>query len=256
MIAVVSDIHSNLEALSAVLAAVRDAEDIYCTGDIVGYGPNPNECCDLVREYKMQALQGNHDFVCANLDRLGTNDETFSDEDRALCREIYEEKNTAAQAASRWTNSVLTPENKGFLRSLPLQMNVRGATMVHGSPGSKKDMLDEYLMPGQIRKGLVDEIQGHILVVGHSHMPMRTQWVVNPGSVGQPRDRSWLASFATLEGAWFRFPYIRNGDMSFRLVSQLVTIQRVPYDVTTTVKKIKQQGELPDSLGDRLMVGL
>lgn len=256
MIAVISDIHSNLEALKAVLAQIEGADAIYCAGDIVGYGPDPNECCQLVRQYGVKAVQGNHDFVCANLHRLDGADETFSEEDSALCRTIYDEKNTAAQAASRWTNSVLTEENKQYLQELPLQLDEHGLTMVHGMPGTKKDILNEYLFPGQARKGLIDEIQGHVLVVGHSHVPMRTPWVVNPGSVGQPRDRNWRTSFATLEGAWYRFTYIRDGDMSFRLINQLVNINRVGYDITTTVRKIKEQSGIPDSLGDRLMVGV
>ena len=99
-------------------------------------------------------------------------------------------------------------------------------------------------------------MEGHLLIVGHSHVPIRTQWVVNPGSVGQPRDRNWRASFATFQDTWYKFAYFRNGDMSFRLVRQLVNIHRVPYDVGTTVKKIKEQSGIPSSLGDRLVVGL
>ncbi|MHC4593070.1 MAG: metallophosphoesterase family protein, partial [Planctomycetota bacterium] len=108
MIAVISDIHSNLEALRAVLAQVPDAETVYCAGDVVGYGPNPNECCELVRERDIKCIQGNHDFVCANLDRLDSKDDDFPEEDRELCRQVYDQKNSAAKAASRWTNSVLT----------------------------------------------------------------------------------------------------------------------------------------------------
>ena len=85
---------------------------------------------------------------------------------------------------------------------------------------------------------------------------MRFPRLVNPGSVGQPRDRDWRSSFATLEDAWYKFSYIKNEDMSFRIVDQLVNIHRTPYDVRTTVKKIKELEGLPDSLGDRLTVGL
>lgn len=256
MIAIISDVHANLEALRAVLAEVRDAEAVYCAGDIVGYGPNPNECCELVRKYVSKAVQGNHDFVCANLDRLDGSDEGFVEEDRVLCQELFEQKNSAARMVSQWTNSVLTDENKQFLRDLPLQINEHGITVMHGAPGSKATMLNEYLLPGQARRSILDLIEGHLLVVGHTHVPMRTDCVVNPGSVGQPRDRNWRASYAALRDVWLRFTYIRDEDMSFRIVRQVVKPRRVPYDVKTTVRKIKENEGIPDTLGDRLIVGL
>jgi predicted phosphodiesterase len=256
MIAIISDVHGNLEALRAVLAEVRDADVTYCAGDIVGYGPNPNECCEMIRERGIRSVQGNHDFVSANLDRVDALDDTFSEEDRALCRDLYEQKNSAAQIASQWTNSVLTAENKEYLRGLPLQVNEHGLTIVHGKPGSRADMLNEYLLPGYVDKGITDTIEGHVLVVGHSHIPMRAERVVNPGSVGQPRDRNWRASFATFKDVWYRFTYIRDEDMSFRIVSQVVSIRRVPYDVNKTIRKIKETRAIPDTLGERLIVGL
>jgi len=256
MIAVISDIHGNLEALEAVLAQIDDADEILCAGDIVGYGPNPNECCELIRERGIKSVQGNHDFVCANLDRLDAPDESFPDEDRELCRRLFTEKNVAAKEASCWTNKVLTEQNKEFLRRLPLQFTCNGITVLHGTPGSKWDLLNEYLLPGQCRPEFVRQVEGDILVVGHSHVPIRTERIVNPGSVGQPRDRNWRASYATFEGAWYRFTYIADGDMSFRVISQLVTIHRVEYDVGKTARKIKAQKGIPDSLGDRLLVGL
>jgi len=256
MIAVLSDIHGNLEALEAVLAHLTDAETIYCAGDIVGYGPSPNECCDLVRQRRIQSVQGNHDFVCANLDRLDSGDEEFSAEDRELCRRLYEQKNVAAKAASLWTSKVLTEGNRRFLRELPLEINAHGLTIVHGRPGTRAEMLNEYTLRGHAEKGFVGQVKGRMLVVGHSHIPMRTPRVINPGSVGQPRDRNWRASFATLTDAWYRFSYIADEDLSFRIVNQLVTVCRVPYDVKATIKKIKLVTEIPGSLGDRLTVGL
>lgn len=256
MLAVISDIHSNLEALRAVLREIGTASDIYCAGDIVGYGPNPNECCELVREHGVKCVQGNHDYVCANLDRLDSDDEGFSEEDRELCQRLFDQKNTAAQAASRWTNSVLTEESKRFLRELPYEISQHGLNIVHGKPGTKAEMLNEYMLPGSIRQEAGEQIKGHILVVGHSHIPMRISRLVNPGSVGQPRDRNWRASFATMKDAWYRFSYISEEDLTFRIVSQLVQIHRIPYDVGITMKKIKDQPDIPDSLGDRLTVGL
>ena len=256
MLAIMSDIHGNLEALRAVGAQLRDADVVYCAGDVVGYGPSPNECCELIRELGAKCVQGNHDFVCANLDRLDGADASFSKEDRRLCRAIYSQKNTAAKAASRWTSSVLTEENRRFLRELPLMINEHGLTIVHGKPGSKEDMLNEYMLPGQANRSVTESIEGRMLVVGHSHIPMRTPWLVNPGSVGQPRDRNWHAAYAILTDAWYRFSYVRETDMSFRLVNQISCICRAAYDVRTTVRKIKEQPELPDALGDRLTVGL
>ncbi len=251
-----SDIHGNLEALQAVLAQVAGAGVVYCAGDIVGYGPNPNECCDLVRERGVRCVQGNHDFVAANLSRLEKEDESFSAEDRALCQRLFAQKNVAAKAASVWTSKVLTEENRRFLRALPLELNERGLTIVHGRPGTPEDMLNEYMLRGHIQQGAPKGIKGRILVVGHSHIPMRTPHVLNPGSVGQPRDRNWHASFATLQDAWCRFSYLSDEDMSFRMVNQFVQCHRVAYDVKTTMQKIKQIGEIPASLGDRLTVGL
>jgi predicted phosphodiesterase len=256
VIAIISDIHGNLEALQAVLAEMRNAELIYCAGDIVGYGPNPNECCELIRERGVRAVQGNHDFVCANMCRLNQPDDSFTQEDRELCRRLFEQKNAAAKAASLWTSKVLAEENVQFLRGLPLVINEHGLTILHGRPGAKADMLNEYMLRGLAQQDWMDQIEGRVLVVGHSHIPMQTPRVVNPGSVGQPRDRNWQASFAMLQDAWYRFSYISDEDLSFRIVNQLVRFHRVPYDVKRTIRKIKQISEVPGSLGDRLTVGL
>ena len=256
MIAIISDVHSNLEALLAVLAEVRDAEAVYCAGDVVGYGPNPNECCELIRRRGVKCVMGNHDFVCANLDRLDGSDVSFPAEDCDLCREMLKQKNSAARAASLWTSSVLTTENREFLRSLPLSISENRMTIVHGKPGSKTEMLNEYILPGYGTQQMAGLPDGGILVLGHSHIPMRTTHVLNPGSVGQPRDRNWLASFATFKDVCYRFTYIKEEDMSFRFVSQAVNMRRVPYDIKTTIRKIKEEPGLPGTLGDRLTVGL
>lgn len=256
MIAIISDIHANLQALRAVLADIGQVDVIYCAGDVVGYGPNPNECCELAREYGVRSVQGNHDFVCANLDRLESPDDEFSESDRQLCRNMFQQKNSVAQAASVWTSKVLTEENKVYLRQLPLSITEHGLTIVHGKPGSKADMLNEYMLPGEVRNLRSEGIDGRILVVGHSHIPIRTPRVVNPGSVGQPRDRDWHPSFAMLKDAWYRFSYIGDEDMSFRIVSQLISIHRISYDIRATMARIRAEPDLPDSLGDRLTVGM
>jgi putative phosphoesterase len=256
MIAIISDIHGNLEALEAVLSRVDSDYAVYCAGDVVGYGPDPNACCDLLRDRGVACVMGNHDFVCANLDRMDSGNDDWPEEQRELCRRIYNDKNSVAKASSRWTNSVLTEENTRFLRELPLKLEVEGLTIVHGRPGSPEQMLNEYVMPGQGTAALAEQTGGRMLVVGHSHLPMRTAQVINPGSVGQPRDRNWMASFATLDPVRFKFRYIQDEDMSFRIVSKVVNIQRVPYDIGKTIQKIKDEPELPDTLGERLTVGL
>jgi len=151
---------------------------------------------------------------------------------------------------------VLTEPNKQFLRGLPLQIVDEGLVMVHGKPGTTADMLNEYMLPGEVREVASMRLPGRMLVVGHSHIPIQTPRVVNPGSVGQPRDRNWRASFAVLKDAWFRFSYIDDQDMSFRIVSQLTEIRRVPYDIRTTMERIKAEPDLPDTLGERLTVGM
>jgi predicted phosphodiesterase len=256
MIVVISDVHGNAEALQAVLGHVKGGDVVCCAGDIVGYGPNPNECCEILRSRGIPSVMGNHDFVCANFDRLDGEDATFADEERALCRRIYEGKNTVAKASSRWCNKVLEEENKRFLRGLPLKLEVQGLTIVHGKPGTSYDMLNEYVFPSQGTEELTRHIEGRVLVVGHSHIPMRSLHVINPGSVGQPRDRNWMASYARLDPVRFKFKFIRDEDFSFRIVSEVVDICRVPYDMARTIEKIKAEPELADSLGDRLTVGL
>ncbi len=255
MIALISDIHGNLEALEAVLAQLSRRDQVYCAGDIVGYGPNPNECCEVLRTRQIPSVMGNHDFVCANLHLL-EQEGGLPEEDRALCRKIYAQKNSVAKASSWWTNRRLSPENRDYLRQLPLKLEVEGLTILHGKPGSREDMLNEYVLPGLGMEALSDKVEGQMLVIGHSHLPIRTPHVVNPGSVGQPRDRNWMSSYATLDPVRFKFCYIREEDMSFRIVSQVVNIQRTPYDVGRTIQKIKDEAELADSLGDRLTVGL
>lgn len=256
MIVLFSDVHANLEAFQALLKQVDSSDECFCAGDIVGYGPNPNECCEIMRERDIPCVMGNHDFVCANLDRLAEGDDLLSEEDKALCRRMYDEKNTVAQISSRWTNRVLTEENKEYLRGLPLKINAHGITIVHGKPGARYQMLNEYVMPGEATAELTEHIEGHMLVIGHSHLPMRTTYVTNPGSVGQPRDRNWKGCFATVDPVRFKFRYIRNQDLSFHAVSQLINIYRFPYDIGATIQKIKDEAELPDTLGDRLTVGL
>jgi diadenosine tetraphosphatase ApaH/serine/threonine PP2A family protein phosphatase len=250
--ALISDIHSNLEALTAVLADVEQQEvtEIYCLGDIIGYGPNPRECIDLVRQCKV-VLLGNHDQG-AMFDPDGFN--------------------APAERAIFWTRSQLEyssePRQKraerwDFLAERPRMHKENGFLYVHGSA---RNPLNEYVFPEDIynqRKmdrifALVEKycFQGHTHVPGvftegmpedlyQFHAPDEIDYVhqldarktlVNVGSVGQPRDGDWRACYVMLDGDTVRF-------------------RRVEYDIETTIRKIHEIPDLDDFLGDRLRDG-
>ncbi|MHC4788564.1 MAG: metallophosphoesterase family protein, partial [Planctomycetota bacterium] len=196
MIALISDVHGNLEALQAVLDEIGDAETICCVGDVVGYGPNPNECCELLRQYSVQSVKGNHDNTCATL------------EDIEPCSSM-------ARQSFHWTHEQLTPENKEWLRGLPLQLNLDGMSLVHGCPGTRQEMLNTYVLDyfytHQHYTELLSKVPGRRLVLGHTHIPLShglNSRVVNPGSVGQPRDGDWRAAYATVEDIRYSFSLV------------------------------------------------
>jgi len=245
--AIISDIHSNLEALQAVLADIRaqGITEIYCLGDIVGYGPNPRECVDLVMDFKL-ILMGNHDQG-AMFDPDGFN--------------------ASAERAIFWTRSQLeaSPEARtirekrwDFLAERPRQFKEGDHLFVHGSA---RNPLNEYVFPEDIynqRKmerifTLVDKycFQGHTHVPGiftenyQFHSPDEIggtyqldgkKILCNVGSVGQPRDGNWRSCYVVLTG---------DG----------ITYRRVEYDVEKTVKKIYDIPDLENFLGDRLREG-
>ncbi len=226
--AVISDIHSNLEALEAVLKKIeRDGiKTVLCAGDIVGYGPNPNEAVDLVRSKCSAVVCGNHD---ANIDlhNIGW----FSH---------------AAAEALRWTRNNLSRENAEYLLGLKDRwkghIGGRGIYMVHGSP---KDRVYEYVYPDipetRAREWLRNT-RSNILILGHTHIPfikkLGIRAIFNPGSVGQPRDGDSRAGYA-----------IVNTKQPF------ITIKRVEYGIEKTAEKIREAG-LPLSLAERLFGGL
>ena len=256
MIAVISDIHSNLEALEAVLADIdrRGADRIVCLGDVVGYGPNPRECLDRVRERATVALMGNHDWAV-----------------------LYEPKqfNAVAEGAAFWTRRQLETEPDAalrgarweFLATLEIKQTLQedGAgsgdlTFVHGSP---RRPVNEYIFPDDVYgsaqkvQGLFDRF-GQLCFVGHTHVPgvfvdtpdfyspeelddvypidALHQALINVGSVGQPRDRDPRASYVLVEGPTVRFV-------------------RVEYDVEAVARKVHDIQDLDDSVGLRLAEG-
>jgi predicted phosphodiesterase len=223
-IAIISDIHSNLEAFKAVLKEIKklNIDKIYCCGDIVGYGAEPNKCIELVRKEKIISVKGNHDIGCVNL------------QDKELFNEW-------GKAAIEWSNKVLSQENKQFLFDLPNYLEAEGIYFVHGSP---RDYLWEYVYPscsGWDFREFFKMIKKDILVMGHTHVPFIKQFegrlAINPGSVGQPRDKDSKACFCI-----------------FDTTSKKAEIKRVEYDIKKTADKIIKAG-LPVFLAERLFKG-
>ena len=252
MRAIISDIHSNLEALQAVLEDVKknNVDEIYCLGDIVGYGPNPRECIDLVMKCKM-VLLGNHDQG-AMFDPDGFNPPA----ERAIFW-------TRAQLEAPGDNRQQRELRWEFLAERPRMFKENSFLYVHGSA---RNPLNEYVFPEDIynqRKmdrifALVERycFQGHTHVPGifteslpedlyqfsapedidYTHKLDARKTLVNVGSVGQPRDGDWRACYVLLDGETIRY-------------------RRVEYDIDTTVKKIYDIPDLDNFLGDRLRDG-
>ena len=242
MYAVISDIHGNLEALEAVLRDVPDGiERIYCLGDVVGYGANPNECCGLVRSYEMPTISGNHDLAVTD---LSTDLAWF---------------NPVAAAAIEWTREQLTEENTHFLRTLSRTMQEGGILFVHGSVRDP----DEYIVNAAVARENLAALKKkypdvQVCFFGHTHVkaiapspngPITGSgaldltsggpYLVNPGSVGQPRDGDTFASYVLVEEA-------PDGAR--------VAYHFVEYDVAKAQAKIRAAG-LPAMLADRLAYG-
>ena len=242
-IAVISDIHANLYALEAVLAEIdRDPPDeIWCLGDTVGYGPHPNECCTLVRERSALTLVGNHDLVALGSADIGV-----------------EDFNPEAAAASVWTSEQLTDETREFLSSLRPQATREGFELFHGSPS---DPVWDYVIDPYSAADALARTEAPIVLVGHSHVATAislvdgelhggvapadfapalgmARWLLNPGSVGQPRDGDPRAAFLRLDR--------ESGQARFG---------RIPYPVARTQAEIRERG-LPDSLAERLAHGV
>jgi diadenosine tetraphosphatase ApaH/serine/threonine PP2A family protein phosphatase len=240
-VAVVSDIHGNLRALEAVLEEIdREAPDeIWCLGDLVGYGPKPNECCRVVREHATLCLCGNHD-----LGVLGT-------------IELADFAGDAGIAA-RWTRSVLGGEERAWLETLSPSAARDGVELFHASP---RDPIWEYVLSDHIALLSLQATTEPLVLVGHSHIPLAIAWdgttltggaavadtelalagarrLLNPGSVGQPRDGDPRAAWLWLD--------LDAGHAHFR---------RTAYDIPRTQAEFAEAG-LPQALALRLGPGI
>jgi diadenosine tetraphosphatase ApaH/serine/threonine PP2A family protein phosphatase len=242
---VISDLHSNWEALQAVLEdSAGKYDEILCCGDLVGYGADPNPVVDWTRIHVKATVRGNHDRACVGLEDL----EWF---------------NPIAQAASVWTMEHLSPENSKFIRELPMgPVPVGNFQLIHGSPVDE----DDYLVNAIDASGAFPYAESALLFFGHTHLQGGFRWsgeqvqpigrlhpewqtrylleiepecayLINPGSVGQPRDGDPRAGYALYDTD-----------------HELLYYHRVPYDVETTQRKIREAG-LPDLLAARLAVG-
>ena len=231
-LAIISDIHSNLEALSAALEAInkRKVDQIICLGDIVGYGANPRECLRLVRERCSVVLLGNHDLA-------------------AVKTEKAEDFNTTARIAARWTNGMLLEEEKSYLASLPYSAMLDDILFVHASPYEPEEF--HYILSTRDAVDAMGFFTQRLCFVGHSHVPGMfsergrvtvidedERYLINVGSVGQPRDGNPQLSFGLLDTEKWKYENIR-----------------LSYDAETAARKIIAAG-LPPILGERLMVGM
>jgi predicted phosphodiesterase len=242
-IAAIADIHSNLAALEAALAAIDEAgvDEIWCLGDVVGYGPDPDACTELVRERCTVCLAGNHDLAVLGALEI----ESFSE--------------TAAHAV-RWTREAIGSDSLAFLGDLEPSGEREGIGLYHASP---RDPIWEYVLTGEQADACIDAQEERIGLIGHSHVALfftrldgargsvrgaqaaegtlletaSGRWLLNPGSVGQPRDgdprASWLA--IDTEAGTARF-------------------HRTGYEIEKTAEAIAA-AELPQPLADRLFVG-
>lgn len=244
--AILSDVHANQEALEVVLEDVarRECDQIVCLGDFVGYGPNPNECVEVLRSLvESRSVAGNHDWAA-----IGRLEITFF--------------NTFAQEAIRWTQQALGPGTAEFLSALPTEWSHGGATpylAVHGSP---RDPIEEYVLDAATAEENFRHRPFALCFHGHSHVPgifvdeeegsvearpflaeeplrldPSLRYLINVGSVGQPRDGDPRAAYAILDAD-----------------PAVVTLIRLPYPVARTQEKMEREG-LPAMLVERLSLG-
>jgi predicted phosphodiesterase len=240
-VAVISDIHGNRQAFEAVLEAVAasDASELWCLGDLVGYGADPDICVELARQHAAVCLAGNHDLAVVG-------------------KIPFDEFSPGARLAAQWTQEVIAPESLAFLTELRPQGQEGPIGLYHASP---RDPVWEYVLSALLAELCLDRQPDRVCLIGHSHValsfvrqegelatgePRREgaqldlasgEWLLNPGSVGQPRDGDPRASWLLLD-----------------LDGLTASFRRVDYDVAAAASAIRA-ARLPDSLAERLEYG-
>ncbi|UCE80808.1 MAG: metallophosphoesterase family protein [Methanobacteriota archaeon] len=220
----VADIHSNIHALRAVFEALDTlgVDDIVCAGDVVGYGAHPDACCADIRRRYVRSVAGNHD--------------------RAALTKDISMLNPYAAAAAIWTHDNLDEDSREFLTSLPTRLDIDIGNEVKAAVfhGSDRDP-DEYVYEQAVDGTILERCPREFVVFGHTHVPFAVALpsgkVINPGSVGQPRDGDPRASFAILSSEPIR-----------------CEIHRVEYDIGEASEAILKAG-LPAVLAQRLSIG-
>jgi putative phosphoesterase len=234
-VAVITDPHSNVPALEASLARI-DAlgiEEIYCGGDLVGYGPRPNEVCALIEDRRIPTIYGNYDYAIArDLEDCG-------------CAYVDQHDREIGQLSVDWTLANTNDRSKRFMYELPFDLRFdlggRRVRVVHGSPRK----VNEYLFedkPARTFERIAALADCDILLFGHTHQPWVREYggvlFINCGSVGKPKDGDPRGSFAVLE---------TSGD------GPAVRIERVAYDAPAVAREMLDVG-LPDELAEKLVV--
>jgi diadenosine tetraphosphatase ApaH/serine/threonine PP2A family protein phosphatase len=240
-VAIATDIHGNRHAFQAVIAAAEEAgvEELWCLGDLVGYGGDPDASVELARRHCSVCLAGNHDLAVVDVLSL-------------------EEFSRGAALAARWTREVITEETREFLLSLKPEGAAGGIGLYHASP---RDPIWEYVLSGLTAELCFDVTDHRVNLIGHSHVALSFdrqegspasgttrkegteldistgQWLINPGSTGQPRDGDPRAAWLLLDtGAW------------------TATYRRAEYDIAGAMAAIRA-ANLPESLAERLQHG-
>jgi predicted phosphodiesterase len=231
-LAILSDIHSNLQALEKALRLIDQlkVDEIYCLGDIVGYGGNPNECVALVRERCTKVVKGNHDLATVN-------------------RSLSDFHPEAAKIANAWTLKVLTAEHRSYLAWLPFRHVACDCTFVHAGPESPIDW--EHISSVDAASRQFPHFSTSVCFVGHTHVPgiiseglltytlkRGMKFLINVGSVGQPRDGNPQLSFGILDTDAWKYQNIRG-----------------EYDIKGAADAIIKAG-LPTVLAERLQHGM
>jgi predicted phosphodiesterase len=240
-VAIVSDVHGNRQAFESVLEAIEasDCQEMWCLGDLVGYGADPDLCVELAREHAAICLAGNHDLVVTG----------------SLPLEMF---SRGAALAARWTQETIRPETRSYLEGLQPAQTSEAVGLYHASP---RDPVWEYVLSDLQAELCLDSQQHRLCLIGHSHVALsfsrfpgdpasgqtradgeelelaQGEWLINPGSVGQPRDGDPRAAWLALDLDRWQAVY-----------------HRTEYDIDAAAAAIRA-ARLPDSLAERLGFG-